>query len=347
MAGGRVYGGGGGGGSGSGSGSGVGVGVGGGGGSGSNFTVLLQNKRVPSYSSEPLDALFLSGSSSSFLGSSSMVSFEDIRGGNRSDRSFFHSFDQDENGDDDLDEYFRQPEKKRRLTTDQVQFLERSFEVENKLEPERKIQLAKDLGLQPRQVAIWFQNRRARWKTKQLEKDYETLQAGYNSLKADCDNLFKEKEKLKAEVLLLTDKLLLKEKEMANSELSNTHELSQEPPQNPIADPVSEGEESKVSIVACKHEDLSSAKSDVVDSDSPHNTDGGHSSLLEHDDSSYVFEPEQSDVSQDEGDNLSKSLLHPSYVFPKLEDAAYPDPPTNSCNFGFPAEDNAIWFWSY
>lgn len=130
-----------------------------------------------------------------------MVSFEDVHLTNGSNnRPFFRPFDRDENGDEDFDEYFHQPEKKRRLTVDQVQFLEKSFEVENKLEPERKIQLAKDLGLQPRQVAIWFQNRRARWKTKQLEKDYGVLQNSYNSLKADYDNLFKEKEKLKAEV---------------------------------------------------------------------------------------------------------------------------------------------------
>ncbi|KAH6760135.1 hypothetical protein C2S52_009421 [Perilla frutescens var. hirtella] len=63
-------------------------------------------------------------------------------------------------------------EKKRRLSVDQVKALEKNFEVENKLEPERKVKLAQELGLQPRQVAVWFQNRRARWKTKQLERDY-------------------------------------------------------------------------------------------------------------------------------------------------------------------------------
>ena len=139
-----------------------------------------------------------------------MVSFEDVKRGKGCNRSFFSAYAHDENGDEDLDEYLHQPEKKRRLTVDQVQFLEKSFEVENKLEPERKVQLAKEVGLQPRQVAIWFQNRRARWKTKQLEKDFDSLQASYDSLKADYDHLLKEKDKLKAEVILNHDHLLLK-----------------------------------------------------------------------------------------------------------------------------------------
>lgn len=309
--------------------------------SGSVFSVLLQNQRGPCGSPQPLDAFFLSGSNSSFLDSRSMVSFEDVRQVNGSTRPFFHSFDHEENGDDELDEYFHQPEKKRRLTVDQVQFLEKSFEVENKLEPERKIQLAKDLGLQPRQVAIWFQNRRARWKTKQLEKDYDALQTCYNSLKADYDTLLKEKDKLKAEVNLLADKLNLRDdKEKGNSEFSDKDTLSQEPPKKPIGDSASEGEVSKVSIVICKQEDISSAKSDIFDSDSPHYTDGVHSSLIEAGDSSYVFEPEQSDLSQDEEDNLSKSLL-PAYVFPKLEDADYSDPPASF------EDHHAFWSWSY
>ncbi|KAI7994062.1 Sulfoquinovosyl transferase SQD2 [Camellia lanceoleosa] len=66
-------------------------------------------------------------------------------------------------------------QKKRRLNLEQVKTLEKNFELGNKLESERKMQLAMALGLQPRQIAIWFQNRRARWKTKQLEKDYDVL----------------------------------------------------------------------------------------------------------------------------------------------------------------------------
>ncbi|XXG55332.1 hypothetical protein AAC387_Pa03g3027 [Persea americana] len=103
------------------------------------------------------------------------------------------------------------PEKKRRLTQEQVNLLEKSFEAENKLEPERKTQLAKKLGLQPRQVAVWFQNRRARWKTKQLERDYDLLKSSYDSLLADHTNLAKENEKLRAKVVSLTEKWLAQE----------------------------------------------------------------------------------------------------------------------------------------
>jgi homeobox-leucine zipper protein len=95
-------------------------------------------------------------------------------------------------------------ERKRRLSVDQVRALERSFEVANKLEPERKAQLACALGLQPRQVAIWFQNRRARWKNKQLEKDYDVLRRQLDAARAENDALLAHNKKLNAEVYLPT-----------------------------------------------------------------------------------------------------------------------------------------------
>ncbi|XP_059655891.1 homeobox-leucine zipper protein ATHB-13-like isoform X2 [Cornus florida] len=112
--------------------------------------------------------------------------------------------DQETNGDDDLsDDGSQMGEKKRRLNMEQVKTLEKNFELGNKLEPERKMQLARALGLQPRQIAIWFQNRRARWKTKQLEKDYEVLKRQFEAIKADNDALQAQNQKLHAEILAL------------------------------------------------------------------------------------------------------------------------------------------------
>lgn len=97
-------------------------------------------------------------------------------------------------------------EKKRRLNMEQVKTLEKSFELGNKLEPERKMQLARALGLQPRQIAIWFQNRRARWKTKQLEKDYDVLKRQYEAVKADNEALQAQNQQLQAEIMALKNR---------------------------------------------------------------------------------------------------------------------------------------------
>ncbi|KAF5468128.1 hypothetical protein F2P56_012306 [Juglans regia] len=108
-------------------------------------------------------------------------------------------------------------EKRQRLSLEQVKELERNFEVENRLEPERKVKLAEDLGLQPRQVAIWFQNRRTRWKTKQLQRDYGVLKASYDALKLDCDNLQQEKEALNSTLRELKEKIYRKSAESNHS----------------------------------------------------------------------------------------------------------------------------------
>ncbi|KAK7245005.1 hypothetical protein RIF29_39835 [Crotalaria pallida] len=91
-------------------------------------------------------------------------------------------------------------EKKRRLTISQIESLEKSFQEEIKLEPNRKMKLSKELGLEPRQIAVWFQNRRTRWKAKQLESMYD-------SLKQEFHVISKEKQKLQDEVMKLKGKL--------------------------------------------------------------------------------------------------------------------------------------------
>ncbi|CAL9771499.1 unnamed protein product [Musa acuminata subsp. burmannicoides] len=127
------------------------------------------------------------------------------------ERSMFQPFidgvEDDEFMDEEMCSGGPRGAKKRRLSADQVRALEKNFEVDNKLEPERKVRLAQELGLQPRQVAVWFQNRRARWKTKQLEHDYAALKASYDQLRLDCDALRRDKESLLAEIKELRAKL--------------------------------------------------------------------------------------------------------------------------------------------
>ncbi|RWW17112.1 hypothetical protein BHE74_00049575 [Ensete ventricosum] len=110
--------------------------------------------------------------------------------------------------DDDLsDDGLPAGEKKKRLNIEQVRTLERNFELGNRLEPERKMQLARVLGLRPRQVAIWFQNRRARWKTKQLEKEYDVLKRQLEATKTENEALQVQNKKLQAEVSLSSMKI--------------------------------------------------------------------------------------------------------------------------------------------
>ncbi|XP_009593379.1 homeobox-leucine zipper protein ATHB-13 [Nicotiana tabacum] len=135
----------------------------------------------------------------SFLGKRSM-SFSGMEANN-------NNCEENHNGEDDLsDDGSQAGEKKRRLNMEQVKTLEKNFELGNKLEPERKMQLARALGLQPRQIAIWFQNRRARWKTKQLEKDYEVLKRQFEAIKAENDALQSQNQKLHAEIMALKNR---------------------------------------------------------------------------------------------------------------------------------------------
>ncbi|XP_049389452.1 homeobox-leucine zipper protein ATHB-12 [Solanum stenotomum] len=93
----------------------------------------------------------------------------------------------------------------RRFSDEQIKSLETMFETETKLEPRKKLQLARELGLQPRQVAIWFQNKRARWKSKQLERDYSILKSNYDNLASQYESLKKEKQSLLIQLQKLND----------------------------------------------------------------------------------------------------------------------------------------------
>ncbi|KAG6498787.1 homeobox-leucine zipper protein HAT5-like [Zingiber officinale] len=183
----------------------------------SNFANLLQNQRMYTGAHFPVSATNQVESAASWSGTMRRPLFKPVELDDNIGR------DDDDSDDSSLRLH---NESKRRLTADQVRFLENSFELDNKLEPQRKARLAKALRLKPRQIAIWFQNRRARWKTKQLEKDYEALRSIYETLKVDRDCLIKEKEDLETEVLSLTKKLLLKERASNSSATILDSEIS-------------------------------------------------------------------------------------------------------------------------
>lgn len=97
--------------------------------------------------------------------------------------------DEDENG---------LTRKKLRLTKEQSAFLEDSFKEHSTLNPKQKQALANQLNLRPRQVEVWFQNRRARTKLKQTEVDCEYLKRCCETLTDENRRLQKELQELRA-----------------------------------------------------------------------------------------------------------------------------------------------------
>lgn len=88
--------------------------------------------------------------------------------------------------------------KKLRLSKEQSAFLEESFKEHNTLNPKQKHGLAGQLNLRPRQVEVWFQNRRARTKLKQTEVDCEYLKKCCETLTEENRKLHKELQELRA-----------------------------------------------------------------------------------------------------------------------------------------------------
>ncbi|CAN6451024.1 unnamed protein product [Victoria cruziana] len=87
----------------------------------------------------------------------------------------------------------RNGRKKLKLTLEQSGLLEQSFREQRTLSPNQKQILAKELNLLPRQVEVWFQNRRARTKMKQIELNCQLL-------KNCCERLSEENRRLKKEL---------------------------------------------------------------------------------------------------------------------------------------------------
>ncbi|KAH0893979.1 hypothetical protein HID58_056408 [Brassica napus] len=100
--------------------------------------------------------------------------------------------------DDHEDEEGVSARKKLRLTKQQSILLEENFKMHSTLNPKQKQALARQLSLRPRQVEVWFQNRRARTKLKQTEMDCEFLKKCCETLTDENRRLQKELQDLKA-----------------------------------------------------------------------------------------------------------------------------------------------------
>ncbi|XP_054816123.1 homeobox-leucine zipper protein HOX11-like [Prosopis cineraria] len=98
----------------------------------------------------------------------------------------------------DEDDNVGSTRKKLRLSKEQSAFLEESFKEHSTLNPKQKLALAKQLNLRPRQVEVWFQNRRARTKLKQTEVDCEYLKRCCETLTEENRRLHKELQELRA-----------------------------------------------------------------------------------------------------------------------------------------------------
>ncbi|OVA13081.1 Homeobox domain [Macleaya cordata] len=130
-------------------------------------------------------SIYRNGSGSGSKRDSEIAGLNDVE----TERTSSRASDEEENG---------LTRKKLRLSKEQSAFLEESFKEHNTLNPKQKLALAKQLNLRPRQVEVWFQNRRARTKLKQTEVDCEYLKRCCETLTEENRRLQKELQELRA-----------------------------------------------------------------------------------------------------------------------------------------------------
>lgn len=131
--------------------------------------------------------------------------------------------------------------QKKRLNQEQVRLLESSFDATKKLDPEHKFQLARELGVPPRQIAIWYQNKRARWKNQTLELDYGTLQLRLDAALSENKHLHRELQSLRHELRRTQDMLFGNCRDAAAAAATPPAQLVNPPPVSSLSSCCDEG----------------------------------------------------------------------------------------------------------
>ncbi|KVH89376.1 Homeodomain-containing protein [Cynara cardunculus var. scolymus] len=138
---------------------------------------------------------------SSYVRTRNVIGKMEFDGRNDTGELVSRASDEDENG------IYR---KKLRLSKQQSGYLEESFKDHSTLNCIQKLELAKKLNLSPRQVEVWFQNRRARHisslhiifydltKLKQTEVNCEYLKKYCETLRGENRRLNEELQELRA-----------------------------------------------------------------------------------------------------------------------------------------------------
>ncbi|KAM1026734.1 hypothetical protein ACFX2I_039560 [Malus domestica] len=127
-----------------------------------------------------------------------MAHSAEAQGDDEGERASNSRVGSDEVEDDIINGNTNTSRKKLRLSKEQSAFLEESFKEHHTLNPKQKLALAKQLSLRPRQVEVWFQNKRARTKLKQTEVDCEFLKRCCETLTEENRRLNKELQELRA-----------------------------------------------------------------------------------------------------------------------------------------------------
>ncbi|KAJ6411185.1 hypothetical protein OIU84_007862 [Salix udensis] len=90
-------------------------------------------------------------------------------------------------GDHDPSDPQRRKKRYHRHTALQIQKLESMFKECPHPDEKQRLQLSRELGLAPRQIKFWFQNRRTQMKTQHERADNSALRAENDKIR--CENI--------------------------------------------------------------------------------------------------------------------------------------------------------------